>query len=328
VSPDRFALVACPRCGNTLTGNDVLCCTRCGKVGTMLSEHLLDFASDDTDTLRAIGSWPGEFVRSLPAWAEALATAPASASSADAHAHGLVGADGSLTPLGQTIRYHLDEQRWQKGRRGLDGVLELADLGATVRVLDVGCGAGQTLRLLDPDRPVELFGVDMDGAAVALGARLAEVEGTDLTLVRGSALALPFRTEVFDLVLTRVALNYMHQRSALAEMTRLLRPGGLLFCRVERIWHDLSLLRAARGAKPLVCRLRDLGWGTVHALTGWQPTPGSKTGGGRAFASARRLRQILARLGCQVTHAAESPNGPLLAGRRTQLIVVARKEPG
>jgi SAM-dependent methyltransferase len=325
-----FVLV-CPRCRAELVVAGEVCCPRCGRVGQLICDRFIDFGFNRAEAARAITGWPEDFVRELPAWAAGLARGEASDGAVcheTLHRHGLVGADGSLTPLGRDLCYHLDEYRWQKGRKGLDGVLELSAIGPTVRALDVGCGAGQTLRLLDPDRPVELFGVDADPVALALGWRLAKAEGVEVTFAGASATALPFRQGTFDLVLTRVALNYMHQRSAVREMARVLRPGGFLFCRVERIWHDLKLLGAARGLKALVSGLRDLGWGTVHALTGWQPTPGNSLRGGRAFASAGRLRRILSQLGCRVLHAAESPNGPLLAGRRTQLIVVARKRGG
>jgi SAM-dependent methyltransferase len=326
------AVLACPRCGAELALTDKVSCGRCGRVGQVVGDHFLDFGVNRGDAAAVITAWPKDFVRALPAWAEGCAAGNVSSAvvgDASLHRHGLVAADGSLTALGQTVRYHLDEYRWQQGRKGLDGVLELSALGPTARVLDVGCGAGQTLRRLDPDRPVELFGVDTDPVALALGSQLAQVEGIELCLAGAAATALPFRDAAFDLVLTRVALNYMQQRSALREMVRVLRPRGFLFCRVERIWHDLSLLRTARAPKALFCRLRDLGWGTMHALTGWQPLLASRTlSPGRLFASAGRLRRILRPLGCNVIHAAESPNGPLLAARRTQLIVVAQKAAG
>lgn len=322
------AVMACSRCRDELVVTDEVRCGRCGRIGRLVGERFIDFGANHGDEAAAIIAWPEDFVRALPAWAAALAVGNAAdhaTSFETLHGHGLVGADGSLTPLGQTVLYHLDEYRWQKGGKALDGVLELSAIGPTVRALDVGCGAGQTLRRLEPDRPVELFGIDSNAAALALGSRLASVEGIELALAGASAAALPFRESSFDLALTRVALNYMHQRSSLGEMIRVLRPGGFLFCRVEGIWHDLSLLVAARGPKTFVCRLRDLGWGTLHALTGWQPAPGSTLRGGRAFASAGRLRRILSRLGCGILYAAESPGGPMLFGRRTQFIVVAQK---
>lgn len=321
------AVLACPQCRGPVALGDEIRCDRCGRVGRRVADGFVDFTRNaDEAAVRIIG-WPEDFVRALLGWALQCAAGNADVALAEPlRQHGLVGADGSLTPLGHNVRYHLDEYRWQKGRKGLDGVLELAAIGPSVRVLDVGCGAAQTLRRLEPDRPVELFGVDTDAAALALGVRLGQLEGIDLTLAAGSATALPYRDGAFDLVVTRVALNYVHQRTALREMVRVLRPGGYLFCRVERIWHDLRAMHAGRGVKGLVCGLRDLGWGALHALTGWQPSPGKTWSGGRAFASAGRIRSTLTPLGCRVVRAVESPNGPTLWGRRTQLIVVAQKE--
>lgn len=328
MSPYESDIFVCPRCRGELALAAEAACAKCGRVGARVEESYLDFGDNWGELPQAIAAWPEEFVHSLPVWAEDRGSENATTDGRSREAlrrFGLVGTDGSMTALGQAVRYHLDEYRWQKGRKGLDGVLELAAIGPTVRALDVGCGAGQTLRRLEPDRPVALYGVDADPVALALGLRLARIENIPLTLTRASATALPFADGIFDLVLTRVALNYMHQRSALSEMARVLRPGGYLFCRAEGIWHDLSFLRGARGPKAIFCRLRDLGWGVLHAATGWQITPGSTFRGGRAFASTWRLGRILTRLGCRVVHAGPSPNGPQLAGRRTQIIVVAQK---
>jgi SAM-dependent methyltransferase len=207
-------------------------------------------------------------------------------------------------------------------------MLEIGAVGCRVRVLDVGCGAAQTLRLLESGRPVDLVGVDLDLSSLALGCRFAGLEGIPVTLAMASAYALPFREGSFDLVLSRVALNYMHQRQALTEMVRVLRPGGYLFCGVERIWHDLSYMVGSRSLRALVCRCRDCGYGVVHSLMGWQPTPGSTLRGGRTFATARRLGRILESLGCRVCRVLESPFSPEFMGRRSQLIVIAQRQPG
>jgi SAM-dependent methyltransferase len=282
----------------------------------------VQFGASVDKSASAIAAWPESFVRALPGWAD---SGLAGADRESLQRYGVIEGDASLTPLGRTIHYHLDEYRWQKGRKGLDGVLELAALGPAPRILDVGCGAAQTLRLLEPDRPVELYGIDAEPTALALGWRLAAIEGIPIALVAASATRLPFRDASFDLVLTRVALNYMHQRTALAEMTRVLRPGGFLFCRVERVWHDVRILLSTLNPKTIVCGLRDLGWGVIHAATGWQATPGGKVRGSRVFASTGRLARMLAPFDCQVIKSVESPNGLSVLGRRTQQIVLAQK---
>jgi SAM-dependent methyltransferase len=311
----------CPRCRGDMTKTATgLRCAKCGVDAKRRSERFVDFLGNEGDAA-TIAAWPDDLVRGLDAWA----AGENALSRESLVAHGILKADGTTTPLGARVRYHLDEYRWQKGRKGLDGILDPSTLGQKIRILDVGCGAGQTLRRLELDRPAELYGFDIDPTALALGARLTHGEGIDLTVVAGAATALPFADDSFDLVLTRVALNYMNQRAALAEMTRVTRPGGKIFCRVECVWHDIGMLRSARGLKEIVCRLRDFGWATIHAVSGWQPTPGSTLKGGRAFASKGRVGRILKRHGCRVEHAAASPNGPVVFGRRTQIIVVASK---
>ncbi len=101
------------------------------------------------------------------------------------------------------------------------------------QVLDVGCGAGQTLIASCPGRPS--FGVDLDREALRLGRTLTP----DVRFVCASAERLPFATGTFDLVVSRVALPYTHIRSTLAEIYRILKPGGSL-------WATLHPLEVAR----------------------------------------------------------------------------------
>jgi SAM-dependent methyltransferase len=328
VSPS-LEWLCCPACRSELVlGPAVATCTACGCSGGRLATNLLSFLPGEETVARAIVSWPAEFIQRLKTWIESGGTSdtPAHDFREQLAHHGLVRSDGSLTPFGADVRYHVSEFRWQTGRKGLDGILELGAIGPRVRVLDVGCGAAQTLRSLEPDRPVELVGVDTNLRALALGCQFARLEGVPIVLAAATAYALPFREGSFDLVLVRVALNYMHQRRALTEMVRTLRPGGFLFCRVERIWHDLSLIAHSPSPSALACRCRDLGYGSIHSLLGWQTMPGSTLRGGRAFATAGRLVRILKSLGCRTLRVMESPNGPKILGHRTQLVVVAQRE--
>jgi ubiquinone/menaquinone biosynthesis C-methylase UbiE len=93
------------------------------------------------------------------------------------------------------------------------------------RILDVGCGAGQTLIASNLESGVLAVGVDVDHTVLSLGKRLSDT----VQFVRGSGEALPFKDECFDLVICRVALPYMHVYTALAEMCRVLRGGGDLW---------------------------------------------------------------------------------------------------
>ena len=99
------------------------------------------------------------------------------------------------------------------------------------RILDVGCGAGQTLIAAYPDR--RTFGMDVDWNALRLGQTLTQA----VAFARGRAEALPYASGQFDLVIARVSLPYANIPRSLGEIHRVLRPRGLLWMTL----HPLSL---------------------------------------------------------------------------------------
>ncbi len=105
------------------------------------------------------------------------------------------------------------------------------------RVLDVGCGAGQSLvacAAQHKDPGCQWFGIDFEQAAVRLGPEM----GVPAALACASGEALPFREGSFDFVFSRVALPYMDIPVAVAEMKRVLRAGGGLWLTL----HPLGML--------------------------------------------------------------------------------------
>src|SRR5688572_1452060 len=104
-------------------------------------------------------------------------------------------------------------------------------------VLDVGCGAGQTLIANDLDADVAAVGVDLDHSALQLGIEL----DPRLRLVCAKGEELPFAGNAFDMVICRVALPLMHIRRSLTEMSRVLRPDGELWISL----HPASMILAA-----------------------------------------------------------------------------------
>ena len=94
---------------------------------------------------------------------------------------------------------------------------------ASARILDIGCGAGQTLIAEYPQH--KTFGIDVDLDALRLGRTLTQ----SACFASGLAEALPYRDEQFDLVIARVSLPYTDIRSSLGEIHRVLRPKGLLW---------------------------------------------------------------------------------------------------
>ncbi len=97
------------------------------------------------------------------------------------------------------------------------------------RALDVGCGAGHWTRTLLPLLPdgAEMVGLDPDERFLALAA--ANTAAARCTFRAGRAESLPFADGSFDLVTCQTLLMHLADVAAAArEMTRVLRPGGLL----------------------------------------------------------------------------------------------------
>ncbi len=130
------------------------------------------------------------------------------------------------------------------------------------RILDVGCGAGQTLIASELPAGALAIGVDVDHAALALGKQLSSA--IPFACAKGEA--LPFESATFDLVICRIALPYMHFSTAISEMARVLRPGGDVWLVLHPFRLALKELRTslARGqVKSVLYRL----WVGMNGLT-------------------------------------------------------------
>src|SRR5437762_10756973 len=74
-------------------------------------------------------------------------------------------------------------------------------------VIDVGCGAGHTLRIARTlNASAKLVGVDPDSSAFLA----AESPRDDVHFLQGAGEALPFVDGIASHVISRVALNWMH----------------------------------------------------------------------------------------------------------------------
>jgi arsenite methyltransferase len=98
-----------------------------------------------------------------------------------------------------------------------------AGLRAGAAVLDVGCGAGATVTHLADDHGLRVTGLDASRERIEQAAEARP----DLDFVAGRAEALPFADASFDAVVCECVLSTLDDPShALAEVARILRPGG------------------------------------------------------------------------------------------------------
>lgn len=162
----------------------------------------------------------------------------------------------------------MDDRSAEEGRRrrisprlydGVAGALDRAGLarlradlsrGLAGEVLEVGAGTGRQL----PHHPpgARVTAADPDARALALAARRSPATRT----VVAAAEALPFDDGSFDWVVCALVLCTVRDpAAALAEMRRVLRPGG----RLRALEHVRSPNRALARAEELATPL----WGAV-----------------------------------------------------------------
>jgi SAM-dependent methyltransferase len=132
--------------------------------------------------------------------------------------------------------------------------MEVAAITPADRVLDVGCGTGQTTR--DAARAATggtAVGVDLSADMLRVARRLAAAEGiTNAEFEQADAQIHPFPTAGFDRIISRTATMFFGDRSAgFANLARSMRPGGRL---TLLVWQGLARnewLREIAGALTL-----------------------------------------------------------------------------
>lgn len=136
-----------------------------------------------------------------------------------------------LLNIAQNERNHW----WYRGMRGqLEALLSRHLAGRPIRsVLEAGCGTGYTAHWLQSLRSWNLFLADIENSALAFarGFGLSNLVQTDIAY-------LPFCNGHFDLVLSLDVLVHVprgYETRSMAELVRVLKPGGLLMMRVAAL---------------------------------------------------------------------------------------------
>jgi len=123
--------------------------------------------------------------------------------------------------------------------RGREATIELADLAALrpgLRVLDVGSGLGGSVRYLAAEHGCRAAGIDLTEEYVQAATALTTLVGLEHAVAFhwGSALAMPFPDESFDVVWTEHAqMNIADKHAFYRELARVLARGGRL------VFHDV-----------------------------------------------------------------------------------------
>lgn len=116
--------------------------------------------------------------------------------------------------------------RWS--RRVAPQFLDWLAVGADQRWLDIGCGTGGlSAAILGKCSPRRVSGIDPSDAFVATARSMIANRAFDCST--GNAEALPYEDNEFDVAVSGLVLNFVSDKDkAIAEMIRVVRPGGLV----------------------------------------------------------------------------------------------------
>jgi len=110
------------------------------------------------------------------------------------------------------------------------------------RALEVGCGSARLLCRVGRETQLDLCGIDRSPNALNLARRTAATFDVAIETCLGDAATLPIADDEVDVVLSGGLLEHFREPvPILAEMVRVLRPGGLLYADV--VPRKLSLYR-------------------------------------------------------------------------------------
>ena len=125
-------------------------------------------------------------------------------------------------------------QKWRSqsaamGSEMTRAIVEAAQAGPGMRVLDLACGTGEpAISLAALTGSGEVIGVDLSSAPLEIAARrAAQRRLANVSFQQADAHHLPFPDNIFDRVTSRLGVMFFSDRSrAAAEMHRVLKPGG------------------------------------------------------------------------------------------------------
>jgi len=126
------------------------------------------------------------------------------------------------------------------------------------QVLEIAIGTGRNLPFYPAD--VEITGVEISPAMLEIAYQRVQSLGRQVELVVGDAQALPFPDQRFDTVVCTISLcSIPDERQAIAEVRRVLRPGGC-FVALEHVRSPNSIIRGDLSAcsNPSLCVLRQI----------------------------------------------------------------------
>ncbi|MGG3692243.1 class I SAM-dependent methyltransferase [Heyndrickxia ginsengihumi] len=108
------------------------------------------------------------------------------------------------------------------------------------KILDVGCGTGRTAAYLYEQFKTNVVGLEIHPIMLEKAEKRFLSQQLPIQLVAGSVENIPLERNMYDFVLSESVLAFVNKPSALAEIYRVLKPGGKLIANEMTIESKLS----------------------------------------------------------------------------------------
>ncbi len=133
------------------------------------------------------------------------------------------------------IQYHLDELEVASDPSSPYHVQPKFEAGDQY-ILDIGCGIGQTLIASQLGNRRLVIGMDIELESLVYGRKHYD----SIRYINGNAEHLPFADNSFDKIISRVAMPYTDIPRSIAELHRVLKPGGSIWITLHPLSKSLQ----------------------------------------------------------------------------------------
>lgn len=107
-------------------------------------------------------------------------------------------------------------------------ILKNEKIKKSTKILDIGCGTGQTSAYLGKTYGCKIAALDHHPVMVEKAKQRFNKENLSIKLVKGSSEKIPFPKDTFDIVLAESVTVFTNISKSLKEYYRVLKPGGVL----------------------------------------------------------------------------------------------------
>lgn len=105
-------------------------------------------------------------------------------------------------------------------------IFKKENINETSRILDVGCGTGQTAAYLAYHYGAKVTGLDINPTMVAKAKRRMKINRLPVEIIQGSIEKTSLPDNQFDIIISESVLSFVNKPAALKEILRLLKNDG------------------------------------------------------------------------------------------------------